>query len=266
MSTLLTWLRPGLLALAVLVPAAPALAQQPTTDTWYVMDREGWIRTDDSRLVLTTYDLHDGPNLAAVPFQIGDWTGQDLVITNEETFPTLDAEQIVYRGYSRADGQMLVFSLVGGTRGQSFHHPLVCYQWAGWDTEDWGTTSIPIDDGEVVMRVVVGRDPDGPAQIDLHAYLWPNDSRDWADGATQIRVTALATQGEDQALEAARSFARLLFAHARRPGESTALPSPTTPAAGAAPMDAPTPAAPDAAPVAPDAPPTDAAPTIPAFR
>ena len=61
-------------------------------------------------------------------------------------------------------------------------------------------------DGDVVMRVVVGRDPDGPAQVDLHAYLWPNDRREWSDGATQIRVTALASQDEATALEAARGF------------------------------------------------------------
>ena len=233
MSTLLTWLRPGLLALAVLVPAAPALAQQPTTDTWYVMDREGWLRTDDARLVLTTYDLRNGPNLAAVPLQLGDWTGQDLPVTNLETFPTLNADHLVYRGYTNSAGRMLILSLVGSTRGQSFHHPLICYAWASWPAEDRGTVALPVGDSDVVLRYVVGYDPEGPAQVDLHWYLWPNDRRDWGDGATQVRVTALATVSEEQALADAREFAQLLFAAARRldapaeaPEEPAVAPSP----------------------------------------
>jgi hypothetical protein len=217
-----------LFLLASLVWAAsPALASEvPSTEAWYVMDREGWLRTDDSRLVLTTYDLRNGPNLAAVPMQIGDWTGQDLAITNLETFPTLDAEQLVYRGYTHSNGQMLILSLVGSTHGRSFHHPLVCYEWASWPAEDHGTTVVATTDGDVVMRVVIGRDPQGPAQVDLHAYLWPNDRRDWADGATQVRVTALAHQGDEKALATARDFTRLLFSRSRRPGESLTLPPP----------------------------------------
>jgi Protein of unknown function (DUF3485) len=236
--------------LTAAAPTARAL-EPPSTSYWYVMDREAWSRTDDARLVLTTYDLRNGPNLSAVPMQIGNWVGQDLVITNEETFPTLDAEQIVYRGYTNPDGQVLVLSLIGSTRGQSFHHPLVCYEWASWPAEDHGTTVVPTTDGDVVMRVVVGRDPDGPAQVDLHAYLWPNDRREWSDGATQIRVTALASKDEDTALEAARSFARLLFSRSQRVDASApGAAAPAQPAAAPVP-DAASPAQP-AAPV-PDA-------------
>lgn len=227
----------SILFVAASLAAVPtAHAEPPSTEYWYVMDREAWSRTDDARLVLTTYDLRNGPNLRAVPMQIGTWTGKDLVITNEETFPTLDAEQIVYRGYTNPDGDVLVLSLVGGSKGQSFHHPLVCYEWASWPAEDHGTTVVPTTDGDVVMRVVVGRDPDGPAQVDLHAYLWPNDRREWSDGATQIRVTALATPDEDKALETARGFARLLFSRSQRlDGSAPGAATPAQPAAATAP-------------------------------
>src|SRR5918912_3554300 len=157
-----------------------ALAQAPSTDIFYVMDREGYSRTEDTRLVRTTYDLHNGPNLTDFPMRVGDWVGQDLPITNQETFPTLDADYIVYRGYVRdADGGMVLLSLVGGSKGQSFHHPLVCYDWAHWATEDLGTTTIPVPVADVVLRLVVGIDPAGPRQLDLSFYLWPDDSRDW---------------------------------------------------------------------------------------
>ncbi len=227
----------GLVGLGYLSTAqasdAPATAAGPSTEVWYVMDREGWLRTDDARLVLTTYDLRNGPNLAAVPLQLGDWTGQDLPVTNLETFPTLNADHLVYRGYTNSAGRMLILSLVGSTRGQSFHHPLICYAWASWPAEDRGTVALPVGDSDVVLRYVVGYDPEGPAQVDLHWYLWPNDRRDWGDGATQVRVTALATVSEEQALADAREFAQLLFAAARRldapaeaPEEPAVAPSP----------------------------------------
>src|SRR4051812_12896259 len=131
------------LAAAAPDPAAAASpAALSSVSSTYVLDREAYSRTSDTRFVRTTYDLQNGPNLLALPFQIGDWTGEDVPITNEETFSTLNADQIVYRGYSRSDGQMIVLSLVGSTRGESFHHPLVCYERAGWETEDRGTTVI----------------------------------------------------------------------------------------------------------------------------
>jgi hypothetical protein len=253
-----------LLALAIggLGRPGSVAAQAPTTDAYYVMDREAYSRTDDTRMVRTTYDLRNGPNLAAFPLQLGDWVGQDLPITNLETFPTLDADNIVYRGYTRdADNAMVMFSLVGGTKGQSFHHPLVCYGWAQWATEDLGTTSVPVSGSDVVLREVVGVDPAGPRQLDLSFYLWPDDSRDWGKGATQVRITGVAYDGDEKAIAWARDFASLLFADAQRPATlgpvgptgTDVLPAPAT-----------APAAPDAAPAAPDVAPADAPDVAPA--
>ncbi|HLH22543.1 MAG TPA: exosortase-associated EpsI family protein [Chloroflexota bacterium] len=253
-----------LMALAVGALGLPrtALAQLPTTDNYYVMDREAYSRTADTRLVRTTYDLEDGPNLLDFPLQLGDWVGQDLPITNEETFPTLDADYIVYRGYRRdADGGMVIFSLVGGSKGQSFHHPLVCYEWAHWATEDLGTTTVPAPGTDVVVREVVGVDPDGPRQIDFSFYLWPDDNRDWGEGATQVRVTGIAYDGDEKATGWARDFTSLLFADAKVPdtlgplgptGTEVAPPPLAPEDTGAAPPEAPEVApAPDDQPLVP---------------
>ena len=263
-TTSLHRLIPALVFLLAALPAAPrAVAQQqPSTDAWYVMDREGWLRTDDERLVRTTYDLRNGANLAAVPFEVGDWVGTDLPITNLETFPTLDAENIVYRGYFRpSDGAMLILSLIGSTKGQSFHHPIVCYGWASWPSEDRGTVPVALTSGDVVLRHVVGLDPAGPKQMDLHFYLWPNARRAWEDGATQVRVTGIDVQGEEAALAGARDFARLLFKEARRPDPATtsvpletAPPVPLPGEPSPAPLPAEPPAAPEAAPAEAPAP------------
>jgi hypothetical protein len=230
---------------ALLGAPVASSTEAPSTEVWYVMDREGWIRTADARLVLTTYDLRNGPNLGAVPLVFDNWVGEELPITNLETFPTLDAEHLVHRVYRAADGRMIVLSLIGGTKGQSFHHPLICYQWANWPAEDWETTAISLGGSDVILRVIVGRDPEGPAQVDLHWYLWPNDRRDWGDGATQIRVTALAVNGEQQALADARAFARNFFAESRLldgtlpPPVASADAPPSTGSALPSPLEAP---------------------------
>jgi hypothetical protein len=234
-------------------PQRAVASEASSTQVWYVMDREGWLKTDDTRLVVTTYDLRNGPNLRDVPYRLGDWTGEDYPITNLETFPTLDAEQLVHRSYTGPHGRVVVLSLIGSTKGQSFHHPLICYEWAHWPAEDHGTTSLPVGASDVVLRVVIGRDPAGPPQVDLHWYLWPNDRRNWGDGATQIRVTALATEGEAQGLADAREFARLFFADARRM-DGTTLPG------APAPVPTPAPAPAESAPLPPSP------PEIPTFQ
>jgi hypothetical protein len=120
----------------------PAAAQAPSTEALYVMDREAYLRTTDTRLVRTTYDLRNGPNLAAFPMQLGDWVGQELPITNLETFPTLDADNIVYRGYVRdADGGMVIFSLVGGRRCQRPAATWSCGTWSALTRRGRGSST-----------------------------------------------------------------------------------------------------------------------------
>ncbi|HEY7060697.1 MAG TPA: exosortase-associated EpsI family protein [Chloroflexota bacterium] len=218
-----------LLLAGLLVPPGwqTAAADPPSsTDAWYDMDREAWMHTDDERLVLTKFDLHNGPNLDDVPLQLGQWTGRDVPIANEVTFPTLDADRIVYRMYQRTGLRTVIFSMVGATKGQSLHHPLICYQFAGWPVEDRGTTTIPVGDGEVVLRYVIGRDPHGPTQVDLHFFLWPTAGRGWDDGVTQVRVTAMATVTEEIALADAKAFAAQLFTQARHPEDLALTPTP----------------------------------------
>src|SRR4051812_21840875 len=72
---------------------------------WQVMDREAYMITADTRVVRTQYDLHNGSNLDAVPYRLGDWQGADEPITNQEVFPTLDADHIIHRRYTDVAGR-----------------------------------------------------------------------------------------------------------------------------------------------------------------
>src|SRR3954451_6480840 len=89
----------ALLVSLLLSQARGVVAAEPpsSTEAWYDMDREAWMHTDDERFVRTKFDLHNGSNLDEIPLQLGPWTGRDVPIANEATFPTLDADRIVYR-------------------------------------------------------------------------------------------------------------------------------------------------------------------------
>jgi hypothetical protein len=260
-SRLARHLLPLVLLGSLLLPLTRSVvsADPPSSaEAWYDMDREAWMHTDDERLVRTKFDMRNGPNLDEVPLQLGPWTGRDVPIANEATFPTLDADRIVYRMYQRTGLRTVIFSVVGATKGQSLHHPLICYEFAGWPAEDRGTTTVPIDDGEVVLRHVIGKDPRGPTQVDLHFFLWPTTARGWDDGVTQVRITALATVTEEIALADARAFATLLFAQARRLDEVALTPTPRpTPTVAVGPRDVTgaAPVEPEEAPPAPGLPP-----------
>jgi hypothetical protein len=107
---------------SLLLPQARSVVSAdppPSTEAWYDMDREAWMHTDDERLVRTKFDLRNGPNLAEVPLQMGPWTGRDVPIANEETFPTLDADRIVYRMYQRSGLRTVIFSVIGATKGRA---------------------------------------------------------------------------------------------------------------------------------------------------
>ena len=206
----------ALVATWLLLPDAPAAQAR---GLWQVMDREAYMITADTRVVRTQYDLRNGDNLKAVPYRLGGWRGSDETITNQEVFPTLEADHLVHRRYADGEGHSLLLTLIGGTKGQSFHHPLICYQRAGWPTEDWGTETFSVPGGTVVMRAVVGKDPSNPWQADLHGFLWPTTSRGWEHGATMIRVTTYV-RGDAiaDAFAVGKRFARHLFAEVAPPG------------------------------------------------
>jgi len=201
------------------IPLWPAASSVEARGLWQVMDREAYSITADTRIVRTRYDLHNGSNLDAVPYRLGAWQGADEAITNQETFPTLDADHVVHRRYTDSAGHALLLTLIGGTKGTAFHQPLICYGRAGWPTEDWGTESLVVPGGTIVLRAVVGKDPRNPWQADLHGYLWPTTSRGWEYGTTMLRITVFVRGNAiDDAYRVGKRFAQQLFAEVAPPG------------------------------------------------
>ncbi len=177
-----------------------------------LVDREGWLRTPDEHVVEVAYDLKNGPNLERLPYQLKDWSGRDAEVTNQETLPTLGADNFVFRQYVRPeDNAVLWLTAIGGTKGQSFHTPTVCYVAANWNVEDLPPQYIQVGNGQVPAHAILAQLDSGERFVDMHWYLWTDVRREWRLGATLMRVTVPVTTTEEDALKIGTSFAQNFF-------------------------------------------------------
>jgi hypothetical protein len=177
----------------------------------FLIDREGWMRTPDEHVIETAFDLRNGPNLQRLPLQLAEWVGRDAEVANAETLPTLGADNFLFRQYWRADGSLLWLTAIGGTKGQSFHAPTVCYVAANWAVEDRPPQYIPVAGETVAARAIVARLDSGERFVDMHWYLWTDVRREWRLGATLVRLTVPVVTSEEQALEVGTAFAQNFF-------------------------------------------------------
>jgi hypothetical protein len=176
----------------------------------FLIDTEGWMRSPDEHIVETAHDLSNGPNLATIPLRLGTWSGRDAEVTNQETLPTLGADNFVFRQYWRGN-DVVWLTTIGGTKGQSFHAPTICYVAANWNVEDLPSQPIPIANGQVAAHAIRATLDSGDKFIDMHWYLWTDVRREWRLGATLMRVTIPVTGTEQQALQVGSEFASNFF-------------------------------------------------------
>ncbi len=218
----------GLLLIAVLGTAWVSTARQDKQDLlsgspqqpWqtdevgaaprFLIDTEGWMRSPNEHVVETTHDLSNGPNLATIPLNLGGWTGRDAEVTNQETLPTLGADNFVFRQYWRGN-DVVWLTTIGSTKGQSFHAPTVCYVAANWNVEDLPPEQIPVGNSHVAAHAIRATLDSGEKFIDMHWYLWTDVRREWRLGATLMRVTIPVTTTEQAALQEGADFASNFF-------------------------------------------------------
>jgi hypothetical protein len=177
----------------------------------FLTDREGWSRTSDEHIVETRFDLSNSPSLLQMPLRMAEWAGRDAPVANEESLPTLGAENFMFRQYWRADNAYLFMTAIGGTKGQSFHAPTVCYVAANWNVEDRPHVYVPVDGGQVAARAILARLDTGEQFVDMHWYLWTDVRREWRLGGTLMRVTVPVTTTEQEALQVGTEFAGNFF-------------------------------------------------------
>ncbi len=176
----------------------------------FVTDVDYWRKTNRQRTVRTPYDFTLGPNLAAIPLEVGEWRGVDVPEDNQEVYILLEPEVYILRRYTRPDGRYLWLHLIGSHKTKSFHSPQLCYSALEWQTSV-GSEAIPIGPAEVYALKVVARRP--PQQhIVLYFFLWPNARRETTtDGLVMFRVTAPLQGTEEETMAMEREFIRQFF-------------------------------------------------------
>ena len=112
--------------------------------------------------------------LAAVPFAVGSWRGQDAAPFAEEIVAVLGVDEYISRYYRTAPSERV--SLYVGyyqsqRQGDSIHSPMNCLPGAGWQPIETGVTSITVPGRPapiVVNRVVIQKGLD--RQVALYWY------------------------------------------------------------------------------------------------
>jgi hypothetical protein len=173
-----------------------------------VADIDNWRRTDRERALQSDYDFSLGAHLSDLPLQLGDWQGEDIPQTNLEVFILLEPEQYVYRRYER-DGKLLWLSLIGSRKSKSFHPPQICYSSDGWTTEV-SSEPIPVGSGDLYALKVLAT-KGSAAHVILYFFIWPDVSRDPAQGTVLFKVTAPMRASVDETLAMEREFIQEFF-------------------------------------------------------
>ena len=174
-----------------------------------VTDIDRWRRTDRERAVQADYDFTLGPQLQALPLQVGDWLGADIPQTNIEVMILLQPEQYVYRRYRRPDGRYLWLSVIGSRQAKSFHSPQICYMADGWSTD---VTSEPIElaGGQLyALRMVAEKE--NWEHVVLYFFLYPDDLRNADEGTVLFKVTAPLDGSLQETLDLEKGFIRGFF-------------------------------------------------------
>jgi len=80
--------------------------------------------------------MHDVIDMRKFPYQIGDWKGKDLPITEGE-YKILETRNLFSREYSKRSGERVFLFVIYSENNRSvFHPPEVCLIGSGFNVED----------------------------------------------------------------------------------------------------------------------------------
>lgn len=187
----------------------------------YVADIDFWQRSERERVVgaIAAFDL--GHNLDQIPLSVGDWQGEDVPESNQGVFAVLEPEQYVERLYHNAEGQSLWLTMIGGRSTRTFHPPEQCYESYGWQTA-LSSHAVTLDGGGQLYGLwIEAHKRSGGASDDQYSfyfYLFPQRTRQPADGIVIFRVTSSLIGSVADTRTVQENFVRLFFKSAEATG------------------------------------------------
>ena len=95
-----------------------------------------------------------------LPTQIGDFTGEDLPVSESELEILPKDTQFAKKAYSAPDGRSLSCQIVlAGSEKQSIHRPQICLRAQGWTIKSEDVIPVKLADGSTleVMRLLISR-------------------------------------------------------------------------------------------------------------
>src|SRR5262249_2021694 len=121
--------------------------------------------------------------LAALPFALGGWRGQDAGALDAETVRILAADEYLNRTYEEANRSPVGLYVAYYARqrpGVSIHSPLHCLPGNGWEPLDVGSSEVAAADGssEDIRRLVVRKARDRAVVLywyDIHGRMVGNE-------------------------------------------------------------------------------------------
>ncbi len=89
--------------------------------------------------------VHKNFNLAGIPLEIGDWTGQNIEIPKRD-YDMLSPDDLLMRQYTNTKGEsMLLYVVVSVDNREAFHPPELCYDGAGSQLFEERTEEIDLE-------------------------------------------------------------------------------------------------------------------------
>lgn len=202
------------------------------------------------------YESLEPGTLARLPFQIGDWIGQDIPM-GERIREATDTDDLLSRQYVRPNsGEVVHLYVAYGARARDLapHRPEVCYRAAGWVLQETEAVDLPTSDGRSVparsllfshggfdlstLIVVNYFIVDGEYSPDfslLRSKIWKGSQAVRYISQVQIACSETAFRDREAARSAAIAFAcdsASAIHSVLQPAEAEAIPERETPGGG----------------------------------
>ncbi len=168
----------------------------------FTSDTSHYFSTSHEGKFVSNTDYLYKPNLKNIPFQLGDWGGENL--------DSNDPNILYHRFYKNPKTNAAIYLMaVHGTNESQFHTPEVCYIGDGWKVEERRFKSISLRNEVFQVRYAVVEKEDTKHLV-LYWYLWPDSRRNITDGLVMLRLSVIIDPSLEDAEKSALDFIKQL--------------------------------------------------------